>query len=347
MTHRADGKIDALLIANPAAGSGPAFTRSAGSADLDAVVAILRRSFDLEVATTQYPGHASELAHRAAEEGMAAVFALGGDGTAREVAAGLLQRPTALGLLPAGTSNVLAPAVGLPLDARRCAELYGSPAMRKALETPHPELSSYLDVGQIGERIFLMMASCGFDAEVMHHLPHADKKRFGRLAIVAQGLRQLLRSPPPLFSYRIADQMNDAPAASTRSHRRGSPAPLLDAAKGRCLRAGFLAVCNIHFYGGRFRLARQASPTDGWLDIIALHNRSRRGVLYLALCVLLGLRWRAGAVHTQALGITLEGEGPVRLQLDGDAVELPLPVVCKVLPRALRLLAPILPDQTT
>ena len=79
---------------------------------LDAVIAALRDAAELEVVTTEYAGHATELAAAATED---AVVGLGGDGTYNEIANGL--RPGALmGVLPAGASSVFARHLGFATD---------------------------------------------------------------------------------------------------------------------------------------------------------------------------------------------------------------------------------------
>jgi diacylglycerol kinase family enzyme len=94
------------LIVNPRA------TGVSGSV-LDAVVAQLERVCDLEVAQTERAGHAIDLAR---EVDAGAVVAVGGDGTANEVANGV--RPGVLmGVLPAGASSVLARHLGFPREA--------------------------------------------------------------------------------------------------------------------------------------------------------------------------------------------------------------------------------------
>ncbi|REJ81503.1 MAG: hypothetical protein DWQ30_10970 [Acidobacteria bacterium] len=299
--------IDALLIANPAAGSGPRWSRAAARFDLDRVLTLLRSRFEIEVETSMFPGHAEDLAREAAASGREVVFALGGDGTAREVAAGLLGSASQLALLPVGTTNVLPAALGLPRDATACARRY--------LDAD-PTGSAAIDVGLCGDRPFLMMASRGFDADVLARLSPRRKKRWGRLGVVAQGIGELLRHRPRGFEIELED-------GGQRSSSQ---------------RAELAAACNIAQYGGRFLLAPDASPHDGLLDVVLLERSSRMALLGLALRVAGGVRRRPGTPVRRTPELFLHGSGPVTMQLDGDPLELRLPLRVRLLPGALRIL---------
>lgn len=101
----------ALLIANPASRRGRKRADRAARALAD-------RGISCDVALTERAGHAAELA-RDRSEGYDAVFTVGGDGTAMEVAGALANTGRPIGVIPAGTGNLLARAVGIPLDVRK------------------------------------------------------------------------------------------------------------------------------------------------------------------------------------------------------------------------------------
>jgi diacylglycerol kinase (ATP) len=303
--------LPALLIVNPAAG--PAWSRARGRLEpLQRLLAA--RGFDAELRTTEAPGHATVLARDAVSRGVAAVFALGGDGTQRETAAGLLGGPIPLGLLPAGTANVLAPSCGLPRTALLAAGCFG---VEDDGGKARP-CARDLDVGVLedrdGERPFLMMASRGLDARSLSTLRPALKRRLGKAGVALGGLREWMRAEEHRFDY-IAD---------------GEPG-----------RASFLAVQNVAGYGGVAAMAPAADPFDGHLDLVAFAGEGRAATLSFAAEVLTRRHHRDPRVLMRPVArVDLPGSGPVPMQLDGDPVDVTLPATVRLHPQKLRLLVP-------
>ena len=98
-----------LLIANARAGSVSDRTK-------EVIVKALSADFKLDVADTESRGHAIELARDAAHQGFDAVLAFGGDGTINEVAQDLVETDVAMGIIPGGSTNVMARSLGIPSD---------------------------------------------------------------------------------------------------------------------------------------------------------------------------------------------------------------------------------------
>ena len=102
-----------FLIVNSYAG------HKAGEKTVDVVVPyLLNKGFVVEYAFTNHPGHATELAIKAASEGYDLVVAVGGDGTANEVAQGLFGSVTVMGIIPIGSGNRLARELGISMNIR-------------------------------------------------------------------------------------------------------------------------------------------------------------------------------------------------------------------------------------
>jgi diacylglycerol kinase (ATP) len=289
----------AILIYNPKSG------RQLAGRLVPQLLDILERGgFAVAPMATSGPGDATRIAREEAARGEIEVaFALGGDGTLREVAAGLVGGPVALGPLPGGTTNVLAIELGLtrrPLEAAR--ELAAGSAARP------------FDVGFAGTKPFLMMASAGIDAAIMARQNSELKRRIGQGAVALEGLRSF-------FTY-------DYP-------------PLEIEVDGVCHQASFFAVCNIPFYGGPLRMAPAADPRDGLLDVVLLHAGGKIVTASFLASFLAGAHLdRPGVSSFRASKLLLRGPLPFGLQVDGDVFETPLPVEIGVRPRALQILVP-------
>jgi len=153
----------ALLVWNPSA-------TTTGPRARDVLTRALRSQVDLDVEPTRRRGHAAELARRAAKDGAALVVALGGDGTVNEVVNGLLaggpgERTPALGVVPGGSTNVFARALGVPRDPVDAAGLL--------LEALREQRERSVGLGRVDERWFTFCAGFGLDAEVVRRVERA------------------------------------------------------------------------------------------------------------------------------------------------------------------------------
>ncbi|HEY8312053.1 MAG TPA: diacylglycerol kinase family protein [Gemmatimonadaceae bacterium] len=163
-----------LMIVNPAARRGPSSVAVAQHA-----FASFRISCDTVI--THSRGHAGEVA-AGSGAGYDAVFALGGDGTAVEVIGALAPSGPPVGVLPGGTGNLLARALGIPLSVSRAvAELVRGDEMR-------------FDLGRLGDGTrFALGAGVGIDASMIAGTSQAWKRRAGVLAYVVAGASHVLR----------------------------------------------------------------------------------------------------------------------------------------------------------
>lgn len=287
----------AALIYNPASG------RRRHALVLDPVLAALGRAFTVETLPTTAAGDATRLAADLARTGAGTVFAFGGDGTVREVAAGLLGTGAVLGILPGGTTNVLARALGLPADPVAAAAQAGELPARP------------IDVGLCGCCPFLMMVSAGLDAAVLAGVDIGLKGRFGKAAIVSQGFREWWRYGYP---------------------------PLEVTADGEPLAASFVAVTNIPLYAGAFRLVPHARPDDRQLELLLFSGAGRLPTLFFGFDLLRAVHVRRRDVAVREVReVVLRGPAGVRLQLDGDVCAEPLPVTIRLAPEPLPVLAPV------
>jgi YegS/Rv2252/BmrU family lipid kinase len=127
--------------------------------------ALALEGWQVEVAETLNASHATQAARQAAAEKFEAVFAIGGDGTVGQVAAGLQGSETALAVLPAGTSNVWARELGMPAFAWHRWWALKQNAQLLARSAPQQ-----VDIGLCNERAFLLWAGIGLDALAVHRV---------------------------------------------------------------------------------------------------------------------------------------------------------------------------------
>ena len=148
----------------------------------------MRAGCKVELRLTERPGDARLFAEQAAGSGYDLVVAVGGDGTVNEAANGAAGRGLALGVAPAGTMNLLARVLGLPLDPVG--------AVERILDGYRPLA---IAPGSAAGRIFLLMAGAGFDAWVLRELLRAAPPTVGFWDYVRGALRGLRTFPfPPL-----------------------------------------------------------------------------------------------------------------------------------------------------
>jgi diacylglycerol kinase (ATP) len=164
----------ALLIVNPAA-------RRAHASVHSATRAFATLNVPCEVVVSRSRGHAGEVAAANAAD-YDAVFALGGDGTAVEVIDALAPHGPPVGVLPGGTGNLLARALGIPLSVSR--------AVRALVEGGEMRF----DLGRLADGTrFAVGAGVGIDASMIAGTSQQWKRRAGVLAYVVAGANQVLR----------------------------------------------------------------------------------------------------------------------------------------------------------
>jgi YegS/Rv2252/BmrU family lipid kinase len=159
----------ALVIYNPIAGRFPVrpFIRLVEKE-------LTSADWQVDSAGTQSGEHTIELARGAARKGYDAAFAVGGDGTVGQVASGLRGSETALGVLPAGTSNVWAQELGLPSFT-----WFHSGRLRANARLLANASAHLVDMGRCNEHSFMMWAGMGLDAMAIHAIePRARIDKF-------------------------------------------------------------------------------------------------------------------------------------------------------------------------
>jgi len=270
--------------------------------DLDA--AGHRCGIKLDWRHTEHAGHGAELAREAATDGYPLVFAYGGDGTYNEVALGLLGTDTALGVLPGGTTSVLAYEFGIPRPASVAIEalIIGRDRAMRVGRTDRNE-------------IFLLMLSSGPDVVVLESLNDGLKK-IGRSGIALQALREFVRF---------------------------KSMPTLEVKAGvTTLSAGWAIVGTGRCYAGPYHATPGANPFAPTFEVVAQRSVGRRFSVPFALGMPFGRHvhrrdvWRA---TVDKIELSAPGDRTVRYQLDGDLAGT-LPVRAAIDPESLLVRLP-------
>ena len=234
--------------------------------------------------------------------GLRAVVAAGGDGTV-SLLANSLPPQTPLAILPLGTENLLAKYLGLTADPDAIANMIaGGRTVR-------------LDSGKANGKLFLVMASCGFDADVVHRVHSQRKGHIRHWSYVLPTFRAISQYRYPKL--RIRNSETDKP-----------------------LEAKWAFIFNVPRYAMNLPIVWDADPSDAQLDLCTFRGGNLfRGLFYLAaICLRQHRGWKYSHL-SQFKKIRIEADERVPYQLDGDPGGV-LPLEIEVIPKFLRLLVP-------
>jgi diacylglycerol kinase (ATP) len=322
--------VRTIVIFNPSSG------RGRGGAIASAVVrGLVKRGLEVELHATRQPKDAMRIAREFTTDADV-IVAVGGDGTINEVANGIACAPLAfgstvtgsavtgpaatgdaaadaacvgsrkavLGIVPAGTVNVLALELGLPLQVERaCNVIAGGKTIS-------------LDLGRVDERRFLLMMGAGIDALTVRNIDPRAKRRFRELAFLATGLKAGLAERSPVFLVR---------------------------ANGEEHLTTFFVAGNSRHYAGRLGITPGADPTDGVLDLVLFTGTTRSSLAAFWMGVPGGLHLRNPKVvylRSERAELTPMGEtDEVWYQTDGELAGR-LPATVEIDPHALDVLVP-------
>ena len=284
------------LISNRVAGSG-----SAG-AYIDRVKALMEnRGVDFEIRETQYPGHATELAKAAVDEGFDVIVAVGGDGTLRETALSVVHTDRVLGLLPCGTGNDYARPLGIPTDAEAALDILLNGETRT------------VDAGMANDQIFFNIAGFGFDVDVLDYTEEFKPKcRNGetayRLGCLKAVLGLKLRRSTLTFPDGTIERNVLMAAAGVGTH-----------------------------FGGGMNVLPESDMSDGLLDVCIAHDVKRIGVLKLLPKFIKGKHLGLKCItYRKATEVSVVCDPVSRIEVDGERMD-GTPVTFRVLPGALTI----------
>lgn len=261
--------LHAALAVHPASGHG------AAARIADAVADRLRTAVDrLDVLVAHSVEESRALARGAHDAGLDVLIVLGGDGAAHQGVQFCADHDVALGLVPAGTGNDFARALGIPGTPMEAVD-----ALVTALRAGKRRR---IDLGRVGDTWFATVLCAGFDASVNER---ANRMRWP--------------SGPRRYDLAILAEL-----AAFRSR------PVVLDVDGDVLElpATLVAVGNTPFYGGGVPICPAADPGDGVFDVTIIGHATRRGLLRM----LPGLRTGKHVTHPsvrtlRARSVSLDG----------------------------------------
>lgn len=304
--------MDVWIAHNPAAGPYDVGPFCAQVADV-----LAGQGVNVRALAAEQRGALATIARSAAAAGCYALFVAGGDGSLSEAATALAGSPVALGVLPAGTANVWAKQLGLPVGSLLPGRDTAGLLVRAALAQLDGRRRA-VDLGQVDERCFLLWAGVGLDAFVTHGVeprPRAQK----RLGMLSYSLAALL----------LVTQFRGIRARVAVDRRR---------VRGRMLLA--VASKGQLYLGGLVRIAPNARLDDGRLDVWLFYGLGLGWTIRQALGLVTGRHLRDPYVrHLRGRHVTITTEAPAALHLDGEPWGT-TPVAVNIRPRALHVLVP-------
>jgi YegS/Rv2252/BmrU family lipid kinase len=246
----------------------------------------------------------------AVKRGHETFVVVGGDGAILRVAGALADRQAALGVVPTGTGNLLAGNLGIPRDVRDAVAIILAGHRRS------------IDLGRakIGRQVFAFSVACGigFDAEVMDRTDPGQKRRWGKLAYLANAISQ---------TAGIANVDHDITIDGERTTTQ----------------AAQVLIANFGTLSLGVRPRRAVRPDDGLLDVIVVRASGPLGGLLAGWEALrqkdLGETPQGHVYRTQARQVRVKTKPRRLVEVDGSVVGR-TPVSVNVLPAALTVIVP-------
>jgi diacylglycerol kinase (ATP) len=224
--------------------------------------------------------------------GVDAVVAVGGDGLVNMAIQVLAGTSTPLGIVPAGTGNDFARALGIPENVEE--------AVGVLLEGREVRV----DVGALGERRFVNVSAGGFIAEVSDAVDPALKSVAGKLAYLIGGAQVLFDYEPPRARVRARGGYDGA------------------AAFEREMQVQMFAACNSRMVGGGRPIAPDALIDDGLLDLCIVEAMPTLEFLGLLRSVASGEHVEdERVVYLRATEVEIDFDRPVKVNTDGEVLE--------------------------
>jgi YegS/Rv2252/BmrU family lipid kinase len=264
------------------------------------------RSWEYEVYETSKDDDLAKVVKDAIDRGFEIMIACGGDGTVAGVASGVAETNIPMAILPAGTGNMLARDLGIPLKFESALEII----------TNQHEIM-HMDAIRVKEQIYLLNLGVGLSSGVMERTEREQKRKFGMLAYAWSAVKELVGLKRRSYQVQVDDQVS-------------------------MIRASEVLVVNSSFIGiHSFPKTLAFRPDDGMLDVVIVRARTLIDLATLLIGVLLGRKAPSSKFLSYKAydKIVIHADRRLTVQADGEVIgQTPLEV--KILPGALRVIVP-------
>ncbi|MDZ7799033.1 MAG: diacylglycerol kinase family protein [Patescibacteria group bacterium] len=286
-----------LLIFNPAANMGRAAK----------MIPLVEEFFNkwkinYHLAVTKRPYEAENIAREKANK-YDIIVVLGGDGTINEVVNGLIGKNVVLAIVPLGSGNDFAKALGLKKKLKDNLEIILMGQEKK------------VDIGQVNQRYFVNVLGIGFDALVAQEM-FARPRFLKGLPVYFYSLLKALKKYN-FINVKIISEKN------IKKEKE-----LL-----------MLAIANGNFFGGGFKITPRASIVDGFFDICLVEKMTRGYLLKNISKLIKGIHHELPEVNFfQSKNLVIESKKELPVEYDGEILKGQKKLEIKILPQALKVI---------
>jgi YegS/Rv2252/BmrU family lipid kinase len=294
-------KIEKIrIIINPAAGTG-------GSILPVINLSMKEAGIKWEASITHEAGEAIKYAKAAVKEGVDALAVYGGDGTLMEAISGLMGSEIPVAILPGGSANAMAKELGIPKDLKEAC----------ALMSQVPLTTKTIDVGQFGNRYFILGIGLGFGADLIKGADRKTKNRIGIFAYLLSAAAALRKIEKAVYHLKIDGQEHEVQGIT-------------------CIitNIGNLGFANISY-------DKHIDVSDGFLDVVVVRKAN---LSLFKLMVVASLKrerpdnWEL-VEHWQGKDISVSSSPKQTVECDGEVLE-EMPLHIKIIPEAIKVLVP-------
>lgn len=252
--------------------------RTSGTTDYDRLennINTYMEGHDYKIIETKCPMDATKIASKYKMDKDVIIYSCGGDGTLNEIINGIACGKCKLGIIPTGSGN----------------DFYKSVKSYKKKE-------STIDLGLIGNRYFINIASVGFDAEVANYaneIKNASKNK--KIAYIKGVLKAFRKYHNREYKIEVDNKIYNG-------------------------KYTLLAICNGRYYGGGFKIAPLASFDDDHFDVYLAKNMNRLKLIFMLIKLLRGKHEKASVVKKlKALNMIVKCDEEMIVNIDGEIIK--------------------------